>query len=400
MKIGIIAPMDPRTGISNYSETLVMELLKFGEDVSIISPENSKNQGLIKHPNFNHVDPQNYRVDDYGISHFQLANSPLHEFQLHIINKHKDELLNNSNVITTVHDARNFDVFNYKCSECLSYGLRNMDLKTYPYDVVDRGFQKISNILIFHNNSSLTEYRSRYHLKRESLKCIPHPAYRLAGDHPVQNIHDVPDKNVFIAPGYISPFKGQDILIKALNSIDTDLKLVFMGKNLDENYDVYLKKLVVTEGVEDKVKFLGFVSADKFIEEIDRATAVLIPRLNSEWLDNNTVFRIRKFLGLKYLITQSTSGVLTKALASGKPVICSDNQGFSDYVNSSRGILCDDKVESWRSAIEYIIDNPMEVEQMSINSRKFANEKLNPEHIANMHLNLYRQFSDNRNTIK
>ena len=28
---------------------------------------------------------------------------------------------------------------------------------------------------------------------------------------------------------------------------------------------------------------------------------------------------------------------MTKALASGKPVICSKNKGFSDYVDTSNG---------------------------------------------------------------
>ena len=42
MKIGIVTPLDPRTGISSYSQILAGELANLGEDVSLISPEISK----------------------------------------------------------------------------------------------------------------------------------------------------------------------------------------------------------------------------------------------------------------------------------------------------------------------------------------------------------------------
>ncbi len=44
MKIGMVTPLDPRTGISIYSAILAVELKNLGEEVSIISPDNSSNQ--------------------------------------------------------------------------------------------------------------------------------------------------------------------------------------------------------------------------------------------------------------------------------------------------------------------------------------------------------------------
>ena len=103
------------------------------------------------------------------------------------------------------------------------------------------------------------------------------------------------------------------------------------------------------------------------------------------------IFKIRKFFGLDYLITQSSSAVLTMSLAYGKPVICSENQGFSQYINSSRGILCDDSVGSWRNAINYLLESPTKLKEMAANSKTFANDTLNPNMIAKRHIKLYKE---------
>ena len=393
MKIAIVAPMDPRTGISNYSETLAIELLKLGEEIGIVSPENTSNPFLIEHSKMRTVTPENFDDEDYDITHFQLANSPLHEFQLHLLKDKRKTLKNNPNIITTVHDARNFDPFDPKCIKCLSFTRHYFNSPLTPYDIVDRGFQSISKYLIFHNHSASDEYKNRYKLKDNVIKCIPHPAYRLAGSHAVDSVDEIYDENRLLVPGYISPFKGQDLLIKAVSEVDQKLKLIFMGGIVDEGYGKYLNELVEKEDVGDKVEFLGFVSANQFIEEFDRSKVVLVPRLTSSWLKEKTVFKIRKILGLDYLINQSTSGVLTKALASGKPVMCSNSQGFADYINSSRGILCEDNVESWRNAMNYMLQNKDKLKQMASNSREYAMQTLNPTLIAKKHLNLYKECS-------
>ena len=389
MKIGIVTPLDPRTGISSYSQILADELANLGENVSLISPEIS-NPYIDEDIKF--VSHEDYESEDYDITHFQMANSHLHEFQLHLLENNVKQFKNSSNIITTVHDARNFDSFNLKCSKCISFGVNYSKTPfMMPYNIVDIAFQRISKYLIFHNKSALDEYKSRYKLDNKSLKCIPISAYRLAGSKPIKSVETDFNDNRLLVPGYISPFKGQDILLEAVTKIDHDLKLVFMGKVVDEKYGDYLDRFIVREGIEDKVEFLGFVSDTEFIEEIDKAKLVLVPRLISSWLKERPIYKFRKLLGLNYLISQSSSAVLTMALASGKPIICSKNQGFSEYVNSSRGIFCDDQVESWRNAINYLLENPDQVKEMSLNSKKFANETISPAMIAKRHIKLYQE---------
>jgi glycosyltransferase involved in cell wall biosynthesis len=392
MNIGIVAPLDPRTGISTYSGILALELSKLGEDVTIISPKISTEDMPYGHEDLNIISPIDYDVNNYDITHFQLANSTLHEFQLHLLEDHQEQLKNNANIITTVHDARNFDSFNLKCSKCISFGLHYTKTPLmYPYNIVDMGFQRISKYMIFHNKSAMNEYKTRYKLDNSSVKCIPISAYRNTSSKPINWVETDLNDNRLLVPGYISPFKGQDIILEAVNKIDHDLKLVFMGRIVDDEYGKYLHRIIVKEGMEDRVEFLGFVSDDEFIEEMDKAKLVLVPRLISSWLKERPIYKFRKLLGLDYLISHSSSAVLTMALASGKPIICSKNQGFSEYVNSSRGILCNDNVESWRNAINYLLENPDQTREMSLNSKKFANNSISPEMIAKRHINLYQE---------
>jgi len=391
MRIAIVAPMDPRTGISNYSETLAIELIKLGQDIDIISPENSSNSYLKSQENMNHVRPEDYSVNEYDVTHFQLANSPLHEFQLHILYDNREDLHKNSNIITTVHDARNFDLFQYTCSKCIYFALNSFKSSlSFPHNLVDKGFQRVSNMLLFHNSAAIDEYKSRYELDKMKFKRVLHPAYRIPGKNIIKK--DSTGIKTVLAPGYISPYKGQDILIKAVASIDIDFKLVFMGAIIDPNYGAYLNQLVHENGLEDKVEFLGFVSSEEFINNIDNAEMVLVPRLTSPWLLKQPLFKFRKYIGLNTLINQSTSGVLTKALASGKPVICSENQGFADYIKPNMGLMCDDGVESWSDAIEYMLVNPNKVKEMSINSKRYADNVLDPTRIAKEHLKIYKEI--------
>ena len=192
-----------------------------------------------------------------------------------------------------------------------------------------------------------------------------------------------------LVPGYISPLKGQDILLNAVRDLDQDFKLVFMGKINNEKYGEYLNKLIQEHGLEDRVEFLGFVTDEKFIEELDKAQIVLIPRLISSWLENKSTYKLRKLLGLEYLISHSSSAVLTMAIASGKPIICSENSGFAEYINDSNGIFCSTEL-SWRNAIKEMLENPEKLEKMSYNSLKMVENELNPENIAIKHLKLYK----------
>lgn len=393
MKIAVVSPLDSRTGLSNYSETIAMELSRLNEEVYIISPKTPPFNSTLKQNNVKIISPMDYKPSNYDITHFQLANSSFHEFQVHLLKKHQNEL-ENSKIITTIHDARNFDALNLKCSNCFFFAFNFLGHSLIkPYDVVDKAFQKISNYLIFHNHASINEYKNRYNLNPKTLQCIPHPAYRLTDDISVSQVKKTKElnENRLVVPGYISPFKGQDILIKAVSDIKTEFKLIFMGKILDESYAIYLNELIEKENIKERVEFTGFVSDNRFIQEIDKAKAVLIPRLMSSCLKKSPVFKLRKVLGLQYLATYSTSGVLTKALASGKPVICSKDGGFLDYIDSSRGILCENNIESWKNAIQFVLENLDAVEKMSINSRKFAVENLNPEMIAKKHIMLYKK---------
>ena len=57
---------------------------------------------LINHDKLEIITPEEFSEKEYDVIHFQLANSPLHEFQLHMMEDHQKTFKQNSNIITTV----------------------------------------------------------------------------------------------------------------------------------------------------------------------------------------------------------------------------------------------------------------------------------------------------------
>ncbi len=392
MKIGMISPLDPQTGISKYSEILAHELKQLGHDVDLISSttnhfKEKKIQGKIIHL-------ESYNPKHYDILHFQLGNSHFHEFQLHILKKSAE----NSKIVTTIHDTRNFGAMNIKCFNCckLAFGEFLRSHLTYPFNWVDNYFQRFSDFFIFHSNVAMEEYNKMYGAKKPAT-VIPISAYRINKtkhfNFKFEEFHEDDKKfeRRLVVPGYISPFKGHDILIHAVSEIKTDFKLVFLGGITDKDYGDYLKKLVKTYGLGNKIEFKGFVTDKEFMWEINNSYLILIPRLLSPWLKEKKIYKLRKALNLKYLVSQSSSAVLANAFALGKPVICSKIKVFSEFINPNIGLLCEDSVESWRNAIQTLLNTPGLIMEMSINSQKFATETLNPKIIAKNHLKVYKK---------
>jgi glycosyltransferase involved in cell wall biosynthesis len=198
-----------------------------------------------------------------------------------------------------------------------------------------------------------------------------------------------------LVPGYISPFKGDDVIINAIGRIKNNFKLIFMGKVVNRKYYRYLKNLILRNNLEGKVEFTGFVDDKRFVEEFNKAYVVIVPRLISPWLKKKLEYKLRKIINLEYHIELSSSGVLTSAFALGKTVVCSKNKGYSEYVNPKRGVMCDNDVYSWENAIRYLLENPDVVKKMSANALEFANNEISVEKIATKHIKVYEKVLGN-----
>jgi glycosyltransferase involved in cell wall biosynthesis len=289
-----------------------------------------------------------------------------------------------------------------RCSKCIGYSIKEWlhnPVKS-PAEIVDTGFQRTSDGLIFHSNYIMKKYTHKHDYPGLAY-VVPLPGYRtktnMGGEEskrPNPNLDSNGMKNL-VVPGYVSPFKGVDVIIEAVSEIEHDFMLIFLGGIDDRRYDEYLKRLIRKHHLERKVKFTGFVDDKYFVKELDNACIVLVPRFISPWYKKTLPFKLRKIIDLKYQVEMTTSAVLTEALAAGKPIVCSKTPGFSEYINPKRGILCEDTRQSWESAIRKLLNNPDMVRKMGSQSREFAQNEINPDKIAKKHVEIYKEVLEN-----
>lgn len=147
-----------------------------------------------------------------------------------------------------------------------------------------------------------------------------------------------PNRNELVKLGFLGSLdsmghtKGLPILLGALSKIDFPFYLVIGGggQMLD-----YYRELAHNLGLNGKCEFKGYVPYDNvpsFMNELDFFVNVA-----------------------KH---ESFGIAIIEAMACGLPVVCFDNGGPSDFVNSSNGILVENQSqEKLRGAIKYMISN-------------------------------------------
>ncbi|WP_075342092.1 glycosyltransferase family 4 protein [Tenacibaculum agarivorans] len=155
--------------------------------------------------------------------------------------------------------------------------------------------------------------------------------------------------------GQLIERKGLIMLIKALENIkDVNNKL-----NVNILGDGPLKELYKTE-VENReldcVNFLGRIP-HKEVQSVLASSHVLM----------HTSYR------------EATTHVVPESLSTGLPVICHDAFGLSIAVTSECGIKIplksfDDSIKGFSSSIEYLLENPSKVKQMSIGAIERSKE--------------------------
>ncbi|MBS1682688.1 MAG: glycosyltransferase [Bacteroidetes bacterium] len=126
--------------------------------------------------------------------------------------------------------------------------------------------------------------------------------------------------------------KGLDTLLRVLSQVKKDFVLHVAGDGaLMNEYQTRARELSMFE----KCKFYGFVDYER------------IPSFMNQ---------LHFFVNTSRFETFGIS--IVEAMASGLPVVCFDNGGPGDFVNSSNGILVENQnEEKLKEAIEWMIDN-------------------------------------------
>jgi glycosyltransferase involved in cell wall biosynthesis len=190
--------------------------------------------------------------------------------------------------------------------------------------------------------------------------------FKPADDHPNK-------KNNILFVGALDRahyFKGLDVLLKAMTSIDKKIKLTIIGSGeLSADYQEQAKNL----GVAERVIFTGAVIADELPKYYQQADLLILPSINKH-----------EAFGL----------VLLEALATGVPVIASDLPGVrSVFANGQQGYLTlPGNSTVLAEKIKLILNNDADWEKMCRAARAWAEEKYSWIKVGESLNNLYQQL--------
>jgi len=143
-------------------------------------------------------------------------------------------------------------------------------------------------------------------------------------------------ENIILAPGPVKPWKNIDDIIKAFSKIDNNFKLYIFGNFESKEYENFLRNLVTSLNLNDRVIFFGRISEDEKNTLFEKAYITVIASEKEGW-------------GL----------VAMESQAYGTPVIAYDVPGIRDSViNMETGILVPYKnIDALADNIKLLIDN-------------------------------------------
>ena len=139
--------------------------------------------------------------------------------------------------------------------------------------------------------------------------------------------------------GRMHPTKGIDLLIKAFAKViktELDLKLIIAGKG-DEKYLRKCLNIAKRLGIDNKIRYLGYISEEDKIGLIDASELVVFPS---------------KHAGESYPL------IIDEVKARGKPLVVTDNGALPYRVkNMVEGIVVNADADSIAKGIEYVLSN-------------------------------------------
>lgn len=178
------------------------------------------------------------------------------------------------------------------------------------------------------------------------------------------SIFDVSNDKFVYLPLGLKPIEGMDI---------SDEGFVFAAGRSNRNYDFLIDVLseshIETKIVcdtyhnsrtEDNIRIFNDCHGDSMLQIMAKCHIVVVP------LDN--------------VLISSGQLVVLQAMALGKPVICTDSKGISDYVvNCVTGFLIDNVKDIWLSKIEALYKDEKLYNETSIAAKSLFNERFTDE---------------------
>ena len=169
----------------------------------------------------------------------------------------------------------------------------------------------------------------------------------------------IADAKIILSVGAVKPRKGYETSIKSFAELASKFPewiYIIIGNFDDKNYSQHLKTLIRHSSLENRILFLGKIPQKKLHDIFKQAQIfLLIPQVD-HW----------KFEGFGL--------VFFEACAYGLPIICSDQCGFSEIVESSQcGISAKaGDIESVKEALITLMINSKTREDFGGNARSLS----------------------------
>ena len=188
---------------------------------------------------------------------------------------------------------------------------------------------------------------------------------------------DIPaDVPIVLLLARVNKIKGLDFLIKSFNELLKELPeaiLVIVGP--DDGYLSHVVRQVQKLGIEERVRFTGYLDGDDKLEAYQVASVYVLPSAYE-----------------MFAIT------LLESMACGTPIIATDRVGLADFVrqNDLGSIVTYGDVLNLKDEILRILQHPADVEQRAVYGRQYVLDNFGWESIADKWLEVYEARASGR----
>jgi len=364
-------------GTEEVAYNLAVNMTKRGHEVSIFTTSIDSKDAVEKYENMDiYRYGTNFRIETGNIS-FNLFRKPL-KYQVDVVHAHLSIPIGVLAALRYTKKKKIPFIVTYHGDAEENYGgfIRRMGISFYNKYLLDKVLSR-ADIIISPSEHYIDESRflGEY---RDKIVAIPNGINVEDFDIPLskeecrRRLGLPADKNIILFVGNLTPYKGPDVLVKAMQKIvkevsDTELIFVGIGKMRDE-----LGKLAEKIGIKNHLKFVGFVEESMKPLYYKAADVFCLPSVMK-----SEVFPI----------------VLLEASAAGLPMVVSHLNTFKCIIEEGYNGLFTKRGDekSLAEAIVYLLENEDVREKMGQNGRRRV-EDYSWERIAEMTEKVYMEI--------
>lgn len=179
------------------------------------------------------------------------------------------------------------------------------------------------------------------------------------------------NKPILLFMSRIDPKKGLDLLLPALENLDSDFHFVLAGGNpQDPSYEATIRDRIQQSQLKDKTSIVGFVTGSEKTALLEAADLFVLP----SYYENFGI-------------------AVAEAMSVGTPVVISDQVHiWQDIERSHSGWIAQCNVESLTQALKEALANRVEQIQRGKNAQIFAQQNYSWDAIAQQVIKTYQDL--------